>query len=367
MNATASKPRPGLVAAVAVAVISTVTAYLAMVAFGTDVLHMPAWLAFVCSGVFELSLVTVALLAREAARDNRPSGILLMLTWALSATSGVFAAWHEFVSLPFTEAIGAALFRFLTPLLAALMWHLALIGDRHLATGASWSGMRTTARMHVLFLATEDLYRIQADVDGSWASRRRLAIAARRRRKARAIALRSVAPQDMRAHCAAHVDAVKAQADADAELAALHVAHRARLAGVLGGQAPVSTTSADTQSPYAVQAAKAVSTEVAQIVSTNESTGSSMDKPVDPPRRTGRNRRGQSTRTTSTRTLDATMANEIVTRRAAGDRPVDIAAALGLGRSTVYKVLKNETTPDTTPATTTDTTTPAPAVLAEVN
>lgn len=141
---TRRRSRAGvLTAAVSVALISTASAYLAMVAFGVDVLGMSDGIAYATAGVFELSLVTVALLAREAAKDNRPGGVLLTLTWALSAASGVFAAWHElFIDNP----LGAAIFRFLVPLLAALMWHLALIGDRHLATGISLDKIRRDAR-----------------------------------------------------------------------------------------------------------------------------------------------------------------------------------------------------------------------------
>lgn len=396
---TNTRPRPALVAAVAVAVVSTLTAYLAMVAFGTDVLHMTLSLAFVCAGVFELSLVTVALLAREAARDNRPAGILLTLTWALSATSGVFAAWHELVAdAPLAETLGAAAFRFLTPLLAALMWHLALIGDRHLATGASWSGMRATMRMHALFLATEDLYRVQGDHDGSRAARRQLAAAARRRRKARAIALRSVAPADMRAHCAAHVDAVKAQADADAELAALHVAHRARLAGVLDGHGRATTpalvsasgmvTGADT---YADKAAAAVAAEVADMTAETPALVSAATTRTQPRTTTARVR-GRKTRTTTpapngqaarraivSALLDANPSADsrdaIEALSAAGHRVTDRTARRDF--ATVRDTRHTDTTTDThtdthtdstTDTTTTDTTTAgAPAVLAEVH
>ncbi|GAB3157976.1 hypothetical protein GCM10027059_01870 [Myceligenerans halotolerans] len=371
---TNSRPRPALVAAVAVAVVSTLTAYLAMVAFGTDVLHMSPWLAYVCTGVFELSLVTVALLAREAARDNRPGGILLTLTWALSATSGVFAAWHELVAdAPLAETLGAAAFRFLTPLLAALMWHLALIGDRHLATGASWSGMRATMRMHALFLATEDLYRVQADHTGTRAARRQLAAAARRRRRARAVALRSVAPADMRAHCAAHVDAVKAQADADAELAALHVAHRARLAAVLDGHAPtatpalVSVSGADT---YADKAAAAIEAEVADMTAPAPALVSAATTRTQPRATTARVR-GRKTRTTTpapngqaarraivSALLDANPSADsrdaIEALRAAGHQVTDRTARRDF--ATVRDTRHTDTTTDTTEDTTTDTT-----------
>jgi hypothetical protein len=219
-----------LTGAISVALISTGSAYLAMVQFGIDVLAMNQGTAYTTAGVFELSLVTVALLAREAARDNRPGGTLLALTWVLSSASGVFAAWHEaYIGHP----IGAVLFRFIVPLLAALMWHLALIGDRHLATGTSWSAMRQSARMHALFLTTEDLFRAQSLNDGSRTARRRLAKAEAGRRRARSVALRTVPPTEMRAQVAAWCEALAAVGDGTADVARLHLADRQRLTGIL--------------------------------------------------------------------------------------------------------------------------------------
>jgi hypothetical protein len=218
-----------LAAAVSVAAISTVGAYLAMVSFGIDVLTMSPATAYATAGVFELSLVTVALLAREAARDARPGGVLLALTWALSSASGVFAAWHE---LYMGHPAGAAVFRFLVPLLAALMWHLALIGDRHLATGTSWSSMRATARMHALFLTTEDAARAHQGADTTTASQRAVARAEARRRRARAVALRTVPPDEMRARAAAHLDALSAVADAVSDVAAMHAHTNHRVSGL---------------------------------------------------------------------------------------------------------------------------------------
>ncbi|PUB27722.1 winged helix-turn-helix DNA-binding protein [Promicromonospora sp. AC04] len=219
-----------LTGAISVALISTGSAYLAMVQFGIDVLAMNQGTAYATAGVFELSLVTVALLAREAARDNRPGGTLLALTWALSSASGVFAAWHEaYIGHP----VGAVVFRFIVPLLAALMWHLALIGDRHLATGTSWSAMRQSARMHALFLTTEDLFRAQSLNDGSRTARRRLARAEAGRRRARSVALRTVPPTDMRAQVAAWCEALAAVGDGTADVARLHAADRQRLTGIL--------------------------------------------------------------------------------------------------------------------------------------
>ena len=196
-----------MTAAVAVALISTRSAYLAMVHFGVDVVGMSTADAWTSAGVFELSLVTVALLAREAAKENRPSGTLLSLTWVLSSASGFFAAWHE---LYIGNPVGAAMFRFAVPLLAALMWHLALIGDRHLATGTSWSETRTTARMHALFTTTERWFRVRAIDDGRRSSRRAVARADRARQRARRAVLKHVGTGQIRSTVAVWLDAVDA-------------------------------------------------------------------------------------------------------------------------------------------------------------
>lgn len=201
-----------LVGAVSVALISTAAAYVAMVGFGRDVLAMGAINAYAFAGVFELSLVTVALMAREAAQQDRPAQTLLSLTWLLSAASGFFAGWHE---IHLGHAATAAAFRFIVPLLAALMWHLALVGDRHLAMERSWSELRTGARMHAL-LATRVEWRRSRDTalrKRTRASRRKLERAQKRYWRAEALALRSVAPGAMRDQITQWVDAFAAVAE----------------------------------------------------------------------------------------------------------------------------------------------------------
>ncbi|MEV0891426.1 hypothetical protein [Promicromonospora sp. NPDC050262] len=261
MSTTTDAPRRGsrrlvLGGAVSVALISTVSAYLAMVRFGTDVLGMDQATAYTTAGVFELSLMTVALLAREAARDNRPGGTLLTLTWALSSASGVFAAWHE---VYLDHPAGAVLFRFIVPLLAALMWHLALIGDRHLASGATWSGIRQTMRMHALFLTTEDAVRAHAADDGTPAARRAIVRAEARRRAARAVALKTVPPAEMRTRTLEWMDSLSAVADAVTDVARLHVEANNRVAGFVS--APVASGP-----DYTDRAADAVRAELADII-----------------------------------------------------------------------------------------------------
>ena len=201
-----------LFGAVSVALISTAAAYVAMVGFGRDVLAMGAINAYAFAGVFELSLVTVALMAREAAQQDRPAQTLLTLTWLLSAASGFFAGWHE---IHLGHAATAAAFRFIVPLLAALMWHLALVGDRHLAMERSWSDLRMGARMHAL-LATRVEWRRARDAalrKRTRSSRRKLERAQKRYWHAEAVALRSVAPGAMREQITQWVDAFAAVAE----------------------------------------------------------------------------------------------------------------------------------------------------------
>ncbi|MFE6645689.1 helix-turn-helix domain-containing protein [Nocardioides sp. NPDC057772] len=188
--------RPVIGGATAVALLSTVAAYVAMVGFGRDVLAMGAVNAYAFAGVFELSLVTVALMAREAAQQDRPAQTLLTLTWILSAASGYFAGWHE---IHLEHGATAAAFRFVVPLLAALMWHLALVGDRHLATGRSWTEKRITDRMHAMMLTAEAWHRARAEYDANPTrlNGRRLEEANRRRLRARSVVLRTVDPVDM--------------------------------------------------------------------------------------------------------------------------------------------------------------------------
>lgn len=195
-------PRLSMILATAVATIATYSAYLAMVKFGTNVLAMDPATSMVTSGVFELLLFTVAILAREAAQDGRPHGVLLFLTWLLSSASGFFAAWDEvYLGHPWA----AAVFRFCIPLGAALGWHLALIGYRHLSAGISWGGARRLIRMQRFYEAVEAALRA-ADTG----SARKIARAQRRLIRARSAARRVVQPTDMREHTQAWADSDKA-------------------------------------------------------------------------------------------------------------------------------------------------------------
>lgn len=136
-----------MVAVVVAATIATALAYSGMVLFGLEVAHMSPLEAYGLAGFLEVSLVAVALMARNAALEGRPYGVLLTLTWVLSGTSGVFAALHE-IAVPTESTPYMVVFRFVPPLVAALMWHLALVGERHMVTGHTLEERRREARVH---------------------------------------------------------------------------------------------------------------------------------------------------------------------------------------------------------------------------
>lgn len=164
-------PRQSMILATTVALIATFSAYLAMVQFGINVLGIDAHTSYLTCGVFELLLITVAVLAREAAQDGRPHGVLLVLTWILTGISGFFAAWDE---IYLGHGIGAATFRFLVPIAAALGWHLALIGYRHLASGLSWGAARAMHRMRRFYEAVEATFRANDTGKGKRRANRRM-------------------------------------------------------------------------------------------------------------------------------------------------------------------------------------------------
>lgn len=247
--------------AVAVALLCTGVAYEGMYQFGRDMLGWGVVVAVASAGIFELAQLAVALLAREAIKAGRPAGTLLTITWMLAGASGLLAAWHELAA---GHGIGAALFRIFAPVLAAGLWHLVLLGDRHLAAGRTWSQMRADARMHALFLTVEDAARAHD-------SGRGIARAEAKRRRARAVALRTVPPEDMRAKAAAHLDALAALADATTDVARMHLETNARVSG-LG--VPV-LSGAD----YTDRAADAVTAELADMAALSATPAAGQDTP----------------------------------------------------------------------------------------
>lgn len=184
-----------MVAVVVAATIATALAYSGMVLFGLEVAHMAPLEAYALAGFLEVSLVAVALMARNAALEGRPYGVLLTLTWVLSGTSGVFAALHE-VAVPTASTPYMVVFRFVPPLVAALMWHLALVGERHLVTGHTLDERRREHRVHQYVTALELWRDARLDSPGSRRGANKVRAAHERQRAARDRALKLLTVED---------------------------------------------------------------------------------------------------------------------------------------------------------------------------
>ncbi|MCK9792429.1 helix-turn-helix domain-containing protein [Isoptericola sp. 4D.3] len=184
-----------MVAVVVAATIATALAYSGMVLFGLEVAGMSPAEAYALAGFLEVSLVAVALMARNAALEGRPYGVLLTLTWVLSGTSGMFAALHE-IAVPDESTPYMVAFRFVPPLVAALMWHLALVGERHMVTGHTLDERRRERRVHQYVTALELWRDARLDSTGSHRGMRKVRVAHRRQRTARDGALRLLTVED---------------------------------------------------------------------------------------------------------------------------------------------------------------------------
>jgi len=198
-----------MVAVVIAATIATALAYSGMVLFGLEVAHMSPLEAYGLAGFLEISLVAVALMARNAALEGRPYGVLLTLTWVLSGTSGVFAALHE-VAVPTASTPYMVVFRFVPPLVAALMWHLALVGERHMVTGHTLEERRREARVHGYVSALEQWRDARADSAGSSGDLRKVRAAHERQREARDAALKLLTVEDFERRMQVWVDRLEA-------------------------------------------------------------------------------------------------------------------------------------------------------------
>jgi len=184
-----------MVAVVVAATIATALAYSGMVLFGLEVAGMSPAEAYALAGFLEVSLVAVALMARNAALEGRPYGVLLSLTWLLSGTSGVFAALHE-IAVPNASTPYMVAFRFVPPLVAALMWHLALVGERHMVTGNTLEQRRREHRVHQYVTALELWRDARNDSTGTSRDLRKVRAAHRRQRLARDGALKLLTVED---------------------------------------------------------------------------------------------------------------------------------------------------------------------------
>ncbi|MGW8567680.1 hypothetical protein [Isoptericola sp. NPDC055881] len=184
-----------MVAVVVAATIATALAYSGMVLFGLEVAGMSPAEAYALAGFLEVSLVAVALMARNAALEGRPYGVLLTLTWILSGTSGMFAALHE-IAVPDASTPYMVAFRFVPPLVAALMWHLALVGERHLVTGHTLDERRREHRVHQYVTALELWRDARLDSTGNRGGMRKVRSAHHRQRAARDAALKLLTVED---------------------------------------------------------------------------------------------------------------------------------------------------------------------------
>ncbi|MGH3351570.1 MAG: hypothetical protein ACRDPS_12975 [Nocardioides sp.] len=195
-----------------VAVLATAFAYVAMVGFATDVLEISPVSAYVFAGVYELSLITVALLAREAAQQDRPARTQLLMTWVFSAASGILAGYHE---LDAGHGAVAAGFRFTIPVVAALMWHFALVGDRHLASMRSWTDLRQAVQIHSVITASSRWFEAQGRAAGKGGRRAQRAVERRNQARLRAMtrAMRSVPAGELRGRLVDWEDGVLAMSE----------------------------------------------------------------------------------------------------------------------------------------------------------
>jgi hypothetical protein len=198
-----------MVAVVIAATIATALAYSGMVLFGLEVAHMSPLEAYGLAGFLEISLVAVALMARNAALEGRPYGVLLALTWVLSGTSGLFAALHE-IAVPTASTPYMVVFRFVPPLVAALMWHLALVGERHMVTGHTLEERRRELRVHGYVSALEQWRDARADSAGSSGDLRKVRAAHERQRAARDAALKLLTVEDFERRMQVWVDRLEA-------------------------------------------------------------------------------------------------------------------------------------------------------------
>ncbi len=197
-----TRPKLSTILANTVATVATLSSYLAMVNFALDVLEMNPFLAYTTAGVFELMLFTVAIFARERAKEDRPYGTFMLLTVAFATVAGGFAGWEE---LHAGHPPAAAAFRLFVAWSAAAAWHFDFLGLKQLSTGISWRQGRINRRMQHVQEATESLFRAR-DIGNP------RSIARHQRAYIRAVsrARSMVTPEEMRALTEAQQDSADA-------------------------------------------------------------------------------------------------------------------------------------------------------------
>ena|SRR5687767_647874 len=149
---------------IAGALMATALSYIFITEFFTDVVHLPTWQAYGFGGFLEVCLVASGLQARSRIHDGAEAGVLLTLTWFFSGLSAALSASHEIVYIvdgspvidlssgsPMTMSVRAV-----APLVAAVMWHLLLIGEKHLVSGQPRGYRRHARLMHDYLFAREE-------------------------------------------------------------------------------------------------------------------------------------------------------------------------------------------------------------------
>ncbi|MET7134865.1 helix-turn-helix domain-containing protein [Cellulosimicrobium sp. MI9406] len=267
-----------MVAVVIAATIATALAYSGMVLFGLEVAHMSPLEAYGLAGFLEISLVAVALMARNAALEGRPYGVLLALTWVLSGTSGLFAALHE-IAVPTASTPYMVVFRFVPPLVAALMWHLALVGERHMVTGHTLEERRRELRVHGYVSALEQWRDARADSAGSPADLRKVRAAHERQRAARDAALKLLTVEDFERRMQVWVDRLEAaeRHGNRLDLIGASSAKRGTARGRAGAAMPEAPAPAEAPAVVAVGAAVSAATSGPAPLASRPASGDESD------------------------------------------------------------------------------------------
>lgn len=174
------------------AAMATALSYVFITQFFTDVAGMPLWQAYAFGGFLEVCLVGAGLQARARILDGAEAGVLITLTWVFSGISAALSASHEIVhvgpnGVPLLDLSSGSpltmIVRAVAPLVAAVMWHLLLIGEKHLVSGLPRGYRRHARLMHTYLFAREELRDlVDADAEPADIETARAALRAARKR-----------------------------------------------------------------------------------------------------------------------------------------------------------------------------------------
>lgn len=212
-----------LTTTIAGAVMATILSYVLITQFFTDVAGLPQWQAYAFGGFLEVCLIAAGLQARARILAGGEAGVLITLTWVFSGISAVLSASHEIVYLtPDGEPIldltfGSPLtmtIRAVAPLVAAIMWHVLLIGEQHLVSGLPRGYRRHARLMHTYLFAREEL----RDLTDAGAAEEEIEAARDRLRVARKRVFRSVPVDRYQALLGKHLTALHADFDGSARV-----------------------------------------------------------------------------------------------------------------------------------------------------